>query len=995
MPKTRMRLSWLIAFIVLLPRPAEPLITAHNLAQHGHTSWTLRGGSLPGYPRAIAQTVDGYLWVGTEFGLARFDGIRFVSWQPTSGPRLSNTVVVALLAATDGTLWVGTNQGLFRLHAGILHPIGELAGRYVGALVQRRDGTVWAGTTATQGTALLCALDQAAARCHGGDGSLGRHILSLYEDQAETLWVGAANGLWRWGPQQPQRMHATPEMSQEIHAIIPARPSSLLVSLSRAVMTFDGSKFRTLPLAQSSDVKPTALLRDRDGGVWIGTQDQGLMRVHEGRVDRLARAGGLSGDFVVNLLEDREGNVWVGTLGGLDRFRDVAAARVSMKLGLASDTVMAVHGSRDGTVWVSTVGGLNRLRGGVATRFPLPTSSDSEGFGSLLEDRRGRLWLSSLKSLSVITPGRTQPERIRGLPTRYVHAMAEDSTGTIWISDQDRGLYSLSNSGVVRLVPWSTFGGGDARALAADERGGLWLGFVKGGLAYFKDGKVMESVDLASQLGAGLVNGLYASSEALWVATQGGLSHLTHGNVTTIRTVRGLPCQAVQWVIEDNSKSLWAHTACGLIRIGRDDIVKWLAAPDSSMPHMLYDTADGVLRYSELGGYGPKVTFVDGRLWFATYDGVGVVDPNHLPFNELPPPVHIELATADGLTYNTSERSRLPARIRDVRIDYTALSLVAPEKIRFRYKLEPRDREWSDAIGRRQAFYTDLPPGDYRFRVAATNNHGVWNEDGATWDFSIAPTLYQTAEFRVSLVMLAAISVYVSHRVRLRRLAADLNVRFEERLSERTRIARDLHDTLLQGFISSAMQLRLAVSDLADQQVRSKFAHIVDKIYDVVEEGRQTVAGLRAPAPDDLEGALTRDGEYFRGEQTVEIQVAVNGVRRPLRPAIRDAVYQVGREALANSFRHANPKRVEIEFEYSASGLDLHVRDDGCGIESTFIKAGRPGHWGLSGMRDRAEEIGGTLTLLTRARAGTEIKLSVPAELAFTAPEPRRWRRWF
>jgi signal transduction histidine kinase len=415
-------------------------------------------------------------------------------------------------------------------------------------------------------------------------------------------------------------------------------------------------------------------------------------------------------------------------------------------------------------------------------------------------------------------------------------------------------------------------------------------------------------------------------------------------------------------------------------------------------------SSDGVRIRSAAGGYSPRVSKAsDGKLWFLPLDGVSVIDPSHLPLNKLPPPVHIEQITADRKTYDAtsdaSEHLRLPPLVRDLQIDYTALSLVAPEKVRFRYKLEGRDDDWRDAGNRRQAFYDNLPPGNYRFRVSASNDSGVWNEAGTFLDFAVAPAFYQTGLFRASCLA-AFVALFIAlYQLRLRQVARQFDIRLEERLGERTRVARELHDTLLQGFISASMQLHVAADFVTpDSPAKPLLSRGLQIMGGVIDDGRNAISGLRSSDIYELnlEQAFSRMMPELDPQKEVGFQIIVEGRPLPLRPAIRDEVYRIGREALVNAFRHSQAKAVEIELEYAASHLRLLVRDNGCGIDPQVVQSGRGGHWGLTGMRERAERIGGRINIWSRHSAGTEVDLSVPGTVAFAVPPSviQAWRQW-
>ena len=968
-----------------------------DVRQYGHARWTLRDGGLPGYPQSIAQTRDGFLWLATDFGLQRFDGVRFTSWEPPPGSSLPG-VAVRLLATRDGSLWIGTDQGLARWNGGVLSAHRELNGEFVSALAEDRHGAVWAGTNGRGDSAKLCSIQGGSVDCDGDGGRLGRFVLALHEDAAGELWVGADTGLWRWGEgEAAPTQYAVTDPFSDINALVGDGRGAIVVATTRQLARLVDGTLEPFPVDSGlGEVRPTSLLRDRRGGLWIGTQDNGVLHVHDGRTHRFGRVDGLSGTTVVDIFEDREGNVWVATLGGLDRFRDIAVGRLSTGQGLDNDVVLSVLATSDGDVWMSTLSGLKRWSDGVVQGHSLPGPSTSGGVGSLFEDSLGRVWASSSLGLYSFEPGATRPVRA-GLPTRYVQAFAEDAGGTLWVSDSS-GLFGLRGGDDVEVVPWSTFGGEHARALLAGPSGGLWLGFAGGGVSRLENGRVQRTYTSTDGLGAGDVNNLHDDRHgALWVATEGGLSRIARGRIDTLNVRNGLPCDAVKWSIEDHAGALWLQMDCALVRVERDELNGWISDPTSSVDLVAYDASDGALGYADLGSYGPKVSrAADGRLWFAGFDGVGIIDPRALPSNPVPPPVHIEQVAADGVTYAPPAVARLPAGVRDVSIEYTALSLGAPEKVAFRYRLEGRDEGWVEAGSRRQAFYTHLPPGSYRFRVIAANDRGLWNEEGAAWQFSIAPAYYQTNAFRLAVVTSVILSLTLLYRLRLHRVTAQLQARLQERLDERARVAQALHDTLFQGFVSSSMQLHAVADEIVDQKARSKLTRVLQRMNRIIDEGRESVSGLRVPDGDDnLESALARDAEHLKGERQIDVRLAVKGNPRPLQPLARDAVYQISREALANTFRHARAKHVEVDVEYSRDDLTVRVRDDGCGIAPNIVDEGRAGHFGLPGMRERAERMGAVLRLWSRVGAGTEVEIHVPAKTAFPNASPDGSARWW
>jgi ligand-binding sensor domain-containing protein/DNA-binding CsgD family transcriptional regulator len=755
------RATALAGVLLVCSSPAFALNPSLDVSQYGHTAWRAREGFSNGTVQGIAQTPDGYLWLGTEFGLLRFDGVRTVPWQPPAGQHLPDNYIRGLLVTRVGTLWIGTLKGLASWQGGKLTEYQELAGQYVDALIEDREGTVWASGSAIP-TGKLCAIQNGRVQCYGEDGTFGQAVESLYADSGGNVWVGATTGLWRWKPGPPKHYPVSGPVTSPQALIEDDRGALLISSRSGMKRLVDGRIEEYRVPGTGRRFTRAIQFRDRDGGLWMGTS-AGLLHVHQGRTDVFTRSDGLSGDAVLNIFEDREGNVWAATTNGLDRFRNVSVATLSDRQGL-SGSVNAVLAHRDGSVWLGTENGLQRWIGGQVT---IPGTGSSKRDGkldglspqALLQDSRGRIWVSTRQGMGYLENGHFVS--VIDAPFGFVRSIAEDTAGNLWIASQDPGLFRFSQINDVQQIPWGRLGHEDfATTLAADAlHGGLWLGFYEGGIAYLADGQVRASYAVANGLGKGFVGDLRVDQAGvLWASTKGGLSRVKNGRVANLTSKSGLPCDTVHWSIEDDADSFWLYMACGLVRISRTELDAWAAAVDNTgvneepdaktIRPMVFDSSDGLKTLAISVGSSPHVAkSPDGRLWFLTGDGVGVVDPGHLPFNRLPPPVHIEQIVADRRPYdafNTNGRVSLPPLIRDLQIDYTALSLVAPEKNRFRVKLEGFDRDWQDVGNRRQAFYTSLPPRNYRFRVIASNNSGVWNEAGASLGFSIAPAYYQT-----------------------------------------------------------------------------------------------------------------------------------------------------------------------------------------------------------------------------------------------------------
>lgn len=1002
---------------------AFALDPALDVSQYAHTSWKIRDGFTRGSIISIAQTPDGYLWLGTEFGLLRFDGVRNVPWQPPPGQQLPSQYIYNLLVARDGTLWIGTSKGLASWKDGRLTQYAELAGLHTVKLLEDREGAVWAsGRSVPVGK--LCAIRDGGVRCYGEDGTLGRGAISLCEDSKGNLWAGASDGLWRWKPGPPE-FYALPGEPDGIRCLGEDDDGALLIARQGGIHRFADGRTEAYPLSGAvGQFRAKWLLRDGDGGMWIGTNDRGLLHVYQGRADAFASADGLTGENVYALFEDREGNIWVATTNGLDRFRDFTVATFGESQGLPGSNVKSVLAAGDGSVWFSTAGGLNRWHDGRVTSYRERAESTTggvsevvgsgipdKGVESLFQDSRGRIWVATRSGFGYMENDRFISVSV--LPGGNTLSIAEDNAGNLWAANDQFGLINLRGEGESpRQTPWAALGHKDhASTLAADpSRGGLWLGFHLGGVAYFTDGQVRASYAAAEGLGAGRVNQLrFDRDGTLWAATEGGLSRLKNGRFATLTGKNGLPCDTVHWAADDDARSFWLHTTCGLVRIARPELDAWTAAVDAgkdapqAIHATVFDISDGVRLLPYGSYYNPQVTkSADGRLWFASADGAGVVDPGRLRVNKIPPPVHVEQITADRKTYDATSaadgRLHLPPLIRDLQIDYTALSLAAPEKILFRYKLEGYDRDWQDVGGRRQAFYNDLPPGDYRFRVMACNNSGVWNETGTFLDFQIAPVYYQTTWFRVSCGAAFLLLLGVVYQVRLRQVARQVRRRMEERLEERERIARDLHDTLLQ----SVQGLILKIHAVANQLPRNDPAHdalekTLDRADQVLAEGRDRVRNLRTTAAslDDLPAAFKRIAEETPSGGEATFTTVVEGGVRELHPVVLEESFSIGREALINALTHSGGRHVEVEITYDARQYRLRVRDDGRGIDSKILEeGGRPDHWGMRGMRERAQKIGAQLKIWSRPETGTEVELVVPGGSAYRVAQDKSKGSW-
>jgi signal transduction histidine kinase/ligand-binding sensor domain-containing protein len=994
--------------LVLRSAPLLALDPSLDVSQYGHTAWTVRNGFSVGAIFAMAQTPDGYLWLGSEFGLFRFDGVQAVPWQTPAGQQLP-LKPYALLVTRDGTLWIGTFVGLFSWNGRTLTRYPEIGDQFVTSLLEDRDGTVWAGILGARSDSpagQLCAIRSGHAQCDLQGGAFGAFVWSLFEDSSGTLWAGAESGVWRWKPGPPRR-YETP--GTRIGDLTRADDGHVLIGVSGGgLLRFAEDKLASYPIRDAANrdrllpdrsVDSNKLLRDRDGGLWIGTHERGLVHIHNGRTDLFTKSDGLSGNISCSLFEDREGNIWVATTGGLDRFREFSVTTISAKQGLSSDATRSVLAATDGSIWVAAHDGLTSWKDGQATVFDKARGLPDAMTQSLFQDDRGRIWVFTGGGLAYLKDDRFVG--VPGVPSKEVFSMTGDGTGGLWLST-NKSLLHTRDGRLIDDFPWTAMGRHQQAKVVVPEHGGVWLAFwTDGGVLYFEDGKVRASYTTAVGLGKGPVAGLRLDRDgALWAATQdGGLSRIKDGRVATLTTGNGLPCDTIHWSMEDDDRSLWLYAACGLVRITRTELDAWIADPKRRIETAVWDAADGVRLCAVSPAYynPPVAKSTDGRLWFRCGEGIQVVDPRHLPFNKVPPPVHIEQVFADGRLYwqdlpgETVSNIHLPPLTRDLQVDYVGLSFVAPERMQFRVKMEGQDNDWRVPVNPRHSHYTNLRPGKYTFRVKASNNSGVWNEEGASLEFSVAPAYYQTIWFRAASVAILALLLWTGYRVRvgvMERHQAEITG-LNERLmkaqeQERMRIAGELHDGVMQQISAVVLLLGTAKRRMkVELDAKADVASVQQKLIELGGEVRQLSHDLHPTALKEtgLPEALRAYCAEFSQARGIPVMCEADESGSDLSRGSALALYRIAQEALGNAAKHAAPTRIEVRLTRTESDAVLTVTDDGAGVDAVGVGSGG---LGLVSMRERARQLNGTFELVSKRGRGTTVSVRIPFRSAST-----------
>ncbi len=965
---------------VLLALQADASASSKPLTEYTHTVWTHKDGIPSAFIYSIAQTQDGYLWLATTDGLVRFDGVRFVHWRPKTGHTELLGVVRSLCAARDGSLWIGTADGL------VGHIRGDdlttfSVGAQVEAILENRDGTLWVSTandllrfrTATQeqiGTAIVLP---------------GTLLSGPLQDRSGSIWFTTRNRVLRLDSGNAQG----PPL--EI-----AKGKFWLSEDTNGDIWVTGSNGSTRPIHEGQivgapDMEIETLdiqmvRRENNGDTWIGTLGQGLARLRAGfrdgmKIEKYSQSDGLSAARVWCILEDREHNIWVGTQNGLNRFRDEKIATLTQREGLVRDNVDALAAGPDGTIWASTTIGINRIDGGHRDLYLKGT-----GMLGLHIDPQNTLWAGTNRGVARMQGGKWEYPLPTEIQLTAVTAITGDDKVGFWFFDAHKGLYRWTNGRITDYSQEPLFKDKSILAADVDAAGRVWFGLYEGGVVVF-DGSRFQLYSASDGLAGGSVNAVHIDDNAtVWIGTERGLSRFGGQRFVTWNTSNGLPGERVLWILSDNEGRIWLGYSTGVACVSGSELDRAQKDPLHRVAYSFLDDGDGLKGNPDRGWQSPAVRASDGRFWFRTSEGVAIIDPQDLTRNLVVPPVYIERTAADRAVVDATQPVRLRPLTRDIEIEYTALSLAEPRKVHFRYKLEGFDSEWQDAGTRRQAFYTNLRSHTYRFRVLACNNDGVWNESGATLDFDLLPAFYQTRSFLLLCVVVLIILAWGAYRLRVWQVTTQLRERFEERLKERTRIAQELHDSLIQDVMGISLQIEVTDELLpTNLPAKQSLARALGLCKSALDAGRRALNDLRAAplSAADLVKSFSQLANESAGKGGTKIDVIVEGRERPLNATVGNDVLQVGGQAIANALQHANARNIHVLLSYGDQHLRIRVQDNGSGINEEILNLGRPAHYGIVGMKERAERLGGSISIRSRVGEGTEVDLSVPAQLLY------------
>lgn len=953
----------LCLFLLLCAQP--PVASAQTSPNYGHQTWTTEQGLPQNSVHAIFQSRDGYLWIATEGGIARFDGLEFRVFQHENTPPITSDDICCFAQTSDDAIWIGTSDGLLRYQDGAFR-------RYTSA-----DGLPSSNILglAPDSTSLYVLTDRGVAHFHDNtfsalpisaplaisrstetgiliatpaglmqyrQGSLSRSYVQLPPPteavQAfgqlsdRTLWRRTHSTLAFTANGSPRVIDSHLLNGAHIQSFLPASNGSLWIGTSKGLFSLSNANAtpRLQPELGASSI--LSLLEDIEGNLWIGTETGGL---HVLRHRNFHTIPALGDRIITAIAQTKNATVWLGSNGdGIDSWRNGEMHHLSTQNGLLSDVLLALAPGHGNDLWIGTADGLNHLDG---SRIDKLTSAD-------------------------------------GLPDDFIRSLLLDADNTLWIGTR-RGLAHLHGHTITTLTHTAGLGSDLIGAMVHPSGStDLWIATLNG-LSLLRNGSI-KTFTTADGLSGNVITALfYDATGNLWIGTRdNGLTVRTSDNRFLALRRSDLP-QTIDSILGDDAGSLWLSSSHGITRASILELLVCASSPSCDLHLHHYGLSDG-MPTDETSAIGHPSAWktAESPLWFATRKGVAIVDPGHLFLNTVPPPVVIQRFTVDDTERRNDARIE-PGHTR-FSFEYAGLSFVAPSRVRYRYRLEGFDKQWIDAGPRRTAYYTNLPPGAYRFRVQAANNDGIWNEVGAQLAFTVRPPFYRTLWFLLLAAALTAALGILLYRLRLRRLQSQ----FSAVLAERTRVAREIHDTLAQSFVGVSVQLELANQLLAREQVdatRQQLDRTSAYVREGIAEARRSIWDLRAAtAENTLPTRISRLAEQF-SSNGLSLDLNIGGTYRPLDTATESEILRVAQESLTNIQRHAHIDTANIELRYEPDCLTLVVADKGRGFSLAEAHSAH-NHFGLKGMHERAAQIGATLDIVSTSGQGARITLQLP-----------------
>ena len=1003
-----------------------------TISQYRRESWGLERGFVGGAVSSIAQTADGYLWIGTAKGLIRFDGMGFRIYQQ-SPMSIPIGPVQSLVADSQSNLWILLeNTKILRYHDGKFDPGRNEAEVGITSLGRARDGS-----------ALFSSLTLGPLSY--GAGSF--KVLTTPEASSDTASPSVTNDelssrlSWATGV----ATHRLAKPSTAVVAVAETTDGLVWLGTSdRGLFYLKGGRVYHVPEGVD-DGRINCLLPMENGELWVGT-DKGVFRWAGLKLTREGLPSEIRNTQVLSAIRDRDGNIWLGTDHGLLRFNSHGVSYDGVATVQSGLAVNSLFEDREGDIWIGTTQGIERLRDSPFVSYAIAKSSPQGSGGPLYVDGEGRTWFAPLDGgLHWLKDGHIESVSAAGLDKDVVYSIT-GSGDEVWVGRQRGGLTQLRiRSGGLEAKTYTQAEGLPQDSVYAVHRnrdGSVWAGTLSGGVSELRGGK-FTSYTTANGLPSNNVTSMAeGSDETMWFATPVGLTSLSGGRWRNYTETEGLPSRDINCLFEDSSHVLWIGTTAGLaylasnaVHVPRDapqslqeqvfgiaeDRIGWLWVATSN--HVLrvkrdsvlsgkiqeedvreYGLADGLDGVEGIKRQPSVIADSSGRIWFSMNHGISVVDPTRAAKGGAPVLAKIDAVSVDGVPIDVAESIRIPSVRQRVAFDFSGVSLSMPERVLYRYHLDGFDRGWSAPVAAREAVYTNLDPGSYTFRVIASNSEGVWNRDGPSLNLTIVPAFYQTNWFLLLCAAVVATVAWAVYQWHVGQVTARMDIQFIERLSERTRIARELHDTLLQSFQGLILHFQTARDMLPKDPsgAGKSLDTALESADQAMVEGRNAIYDIRGSTlvDDDLAHTITSLGDELGaarvGGVAPKFSVVEEGTAKPLDPIFQDDVYHIVREALRNSFKHSEAQNIEAEITYGKRLLRVRIRDDGKGIDRKVLEEGeRAGHWGLPGMRERAKRISGQLAVWSEPGVGTEVELNLPGSLVYESASSQLLLRFF
>ncbi|WP_177196692.1 sensor histidine kinase [Duganella sp. CF517] len=969
--------------------PARAAQPRPSLASLDHTSWTERHGA-PLNIVTMAETRDGFLWLGSGRALYRFDGVSFTE-ATVDGASFPGTEVYKLVADPGGGLWIGwAIGGISFLKDGKLHNYGTKEGAPSGTIWDfafDQERGVWAA-----GLGGVSRFDGHAWRKIGAaEGFTGQRGSTVFVANDGTVAIFSEKGLYTRakgaqrfsGPLGTTDTGLPPQQRQDGTLYY---YNDFGIRRIAGLPRYEKTDFPWLHKKDPS--QPGMMLLDRSGMLWFNTA-QGLHRLNPqdagAGMETYTSRDGLTGNGIQAFAEDHEGNIWVATAQGLDRFRknNVTPLVSPFQLGgarLLSDT--------DGTVLL----GSEAVEASWVRASP---NGDVSSVGpnlsttAVMRDHQQRVWRGGATAIARFdqrSGRRTDIGYPPGLMTNgELHQLGEDASGTVWASFVGAGVFRYQNNAWRQEVLLPNAGKNPAVNMVAASDGGMWFGYTDNRLSYLK-GNTVTSFTAAQGMTIRKVALLKELGGHLWIGGEGGLMRRSAGAFHRVEAA--LP-HAFDGAVDivDTAGGYWIHSLAGLVYLSHGEAAKSIREPRHQVRLRVFNEQDGLHGFPALLDPDSLALATDGKIWISNMLNSYVIDPATIRADPTPARVHLDQVDADGVARRPGALMQLPANVGRVRIDFTSPAVTSGEQLRFRYKLEGYDAGWTPLAKQRKAEYTSLPPGRYRLMAQAVNRDDVAGPATLLTELEVPPTIVQTAWFKAACALLALALLWYAYHLRLRTRFRELMARENVRQAERDRIARELHDTLLQGVQGMLLQFQsIANAVPADAALRKNMEQALDSAEKVITEGRERVQELRVyqQVSSGFADSIGYAGASLAEHHQVPFTLEVKGAARALKPGIDYQWYRIINEAVLNAYKHARASAIEVLITYDAAGLHGCVRDDGTGFECSDAAAhDAPGHWGLVGVRERVALLCGGMRIASAPGAGTTVTFSLPAALAF------------